>query len=408
MVVKKETTVYCHQCHHYHPQSEKSLEDLAVEMDEMKKKEQESQATISSLQATLANVESQKLVLEKDRQLLREELLMVKTKREEPDKKIIANMLGALSKCLQIFGPLLDENQARSILDEIKQVITASASRKGERAERTNTEDFDAEPGEEKQVVEVLGSLVKILKASFLPSIDELSSYLMPMLAKDKTAEERRQAICIFDDVAEQCPEAEYHSVFAFWFRYYETYLPSLLEACNDGNSDIRQAAAYGVGVCAEHGGSVIKPLIGDALSRLNAVIRDPNALHPDNVMAYDNAVSAVGKLFHFHRDSIDSAQVIPVWLNCLPIKVDVIEAKAVHESDAQLLGPNNEYLPKVFSIFAEILCAGKDLASDQTICRIINLLRQFQQTLPPATLASILSALQPQQQLALQSILSS
>nr|GFD60707.1 importin-5-like [Tanacetum cinerariifolium] len=40
--------------------------------------------------------------------------------------------------------------------------------------------------------------------------------------------------------------------------------------------------------------------------------IRHPNALHPDNVMAYDNAVSALGKVCHFHRDSIDSAQVIP------------------------------------------------------------------------------------------------
>lgn len=47
-----------------------------------------------------------------------------------------------------------------------------------------------------------------------------------------------------------------------------------------------------------------------EALSRLNAVIQHPNALHPDNVMAYDNAVSALGKICQFHQDSIDSAQV--------------------------------------------------------------------------------------------------
>lgn len=101
------------------------------------------------------------------------------------------------------------------------------------------------------------------------------------------------------------------------------------------------QAAVYGLGVCAEFGGSVIKPLIGgntclhtsiynrhfllhilcrvwfllfflyaEALSRLNVVIRHPNALQPEYVMAYDNAVSALGKICQFHRDSIDSAQV--------------------------------------------------------------------------------------------------
>nr|GEV57580.1 importin-5-like [Tanacetum cinerariifolium] len=45
-------------------------------------------------------------------------------------------------------GPLLDENQVRSIVDEIKQVITAGSSRKGKRFERTNAEDFDAEEEE--------------------------------------------------------------------------------------------------------------------------------------------------------------------------------------------------------------------------------------------------------------------
>ena len=50
---------------------------------------------------------------------------------------------------------------------------------------------------------------------------------------------------------------------------------------------------------------------------------------------------------------------------------------------------------------------AGNDLASEQTVARIVNLIRQIQQTLPPAALASTWSSLQPQQQAALQSILS-
>lgn len=42
-------------------------------------------------------------------------------------------------------------------------------------------------------------------------------------------------------------------------------------------------------------------------------MIRDPNALQAENIMAYDNAVSALGKICQFHRDSIDSAQVGPL-----------------------------------------------------------------------------------------------
>ena len=105
-------------------------------------------------------------------------------------------------------------------MDEIKQVITASSSRKNERAERAKAEDFDAEEGEllkeeneqEEEVFdqvcpvltlsklnvilfyiylcltslllqigEILGTLIKTFKAAFLPFFEELSSYLMPM-----------------------------------------------------------------------------------------------------------------------------------------------------------------------------------------------------------------------------------
>ncbi|XP_075493553.1 uncharacterized protein LOC142531336 isoform X1 [Primulina tabacum] len=208
----------------------------------------------------------------------------------------------------------------------------------------------------------------------------------MPMWGKDKIAEERRIAICIFDDVAEQCRETA--------LKYYDTHLPFLLEACNDENPDIWQAAVYGLAVCAEFGGSVFTPLVGETLSRLNVVIRHPNASQPEFVMAYDNAVSALGKICQFHRDGIDLNQVIPAWLGCLPIKGDLIEAKVVHDqlcsmverSDRELLGQNNQYLPKIVSVFAEVLCAGKDLATEQTASRMINLLRQLQQTLPPTT----------------------
>ncbi|KAJ7955426.1 importin-5 [Quillaja saponaria] len=345
---------------------------------------------------------------------------LVEALHKEPDTEICANMLDSLNECLEVSGTLLEESQVRSIVDEIKQVITASSSRKRERAERARAEDFDAEEGELikeeneqeeevfDQVGEILGTLIKTFKASFLPFFDELSSYLTPMWGRDKTPEERRIAICIFDDVAEQCREAA--------VKYYDTFLPFLLEACNDENPDVRQAAVYGLGVCAEFGGSMFKPLVGEALSRLNTVIQNPNALQPDNLMAYDNAVSALGKICQYHRDSINSAQVVPAWLNCLPIKGDLIEAKVVHDllcsmverSDRELLGPNNQYLPKIVAVFAEVLCAGKDLATEQTASRMINLLRQLQQTLPPSTLASTWSSLQPQQQLALQSILSS
>jgi hypothetical protein len=61
---------------------------------------------------------------------------------------ILKDILPTLYSVFQISGPLLDESQVRSIVDEIKQVITASSTRKRERSERSKAEDFDAEEGE--------------------------------------------------------------------------------------------------------------------------------------------------------------------------------------------------------------------------------------------------------------------
>ncbi|XP_070044641.1 uncharacterized protein [Nicotiana tomentosiformis] len=345
-------------------------------------------------------------------------LALVEALHEEPMTEICAIMLYELDNCLQICGPLVTESQVRSIVNEIKHVITESSSRKNELREREKTEDFDAEEAEllsaerkqEEEVLsyvgEILRTLIKAFKTSFLPFLDELSPYLLPMWAKDNTTNERRISILIFDSLVEECPEAA--------LKYYDVCLPLVLEASNDEDPNVRQTALYGLGLWAEYGPSFFKPFVGEALSRIYVVLTHLNAREPENESAYDNAVSTLGKIYQFHGESIDSAQVIPAWLNCLPIKADLVEAKLVHEqlcsvverSDRELLGPNYQYLTKVVSVFAEVLCSEKDLATKETANRMINVLRHLQQTLPPTTMESTWSYLLPQQEMELKSIL--
>ncbi|XP_059276797.1 uncharacterized protein LOC132030992 isoform X4 [Lycium ferocissimum] len=348
-------------------------------------------------------------------------LALVEALHKEFETEMCVVMLRELNGCLQICVPLLNEAQVRSIVDEIKYVITNSSKRerKQELKERAKMEDFDAEEAEllreeseqEEKVFEnaryILRTLIRTFKASFLPFLDELSSYLLPMWAKEKTTTERCSSICIFDNLMEECPEAA--------LKYYDSCLPLILDASNDEDPDVRQAALYGLGLWAEYGRSSFKPFVGEALSRINVVIMHLRAREHENESAYDNAVSALGKICQFHGESFDSAEAIPAWLNCLPIKADLEEAKDVHtqlcsmieRSYGELLGPNYQYLPKVVSVFIEVLCAGEVLATEDTAKRMINLLRHFQHTLPPATWASAQSLLLPEQEMELESIVS-
>ncbi|XP_021282138.1 importin-5-like isoform X3 [Herrania umbratica] len=246
---------------------------------------------------------------------------------KELQVEICVRMLNSLNECIQIAGPFLDKGRVRCIFDVIKQVIRGSSAGIQESAGRANAEGFDAEKGKKvvghtdfdaekekkvlghtdfdaekgKQVLgpvgNLLGTLIITFKASFLPFFQELTSYVIPMWSKDKSAEEKLFPILIFDHVVEHCHKAA--------LKYYDTYLPFLLEACNDENPAVRQAAINGVGVCAEFGGSVFKPYIPEAFSRLDAVIRHPS----ENDIAYEKAVSALRTIRKFHGDSVDADQ---------------------------------------------------------------------------------------------------
>ncbi|XP_009629529.1 uncharacterized protein [Nicotiana tomentosiformis] len=348
-------------------------------------------------------------------------LSLLEALHEESMAEICAFMLDELNHCLQISPPLLIEGQLRRIVNEVKHVITESSNRKQKLKERAKSKDFDAEEdellrGEKEQednilfhVGLVLTTLIETFKAGFLPFFDELmSSYLIPMWGKDMTAQERCTPFLIFDHLLEECPEAA--------LKYSDEFLPLLLDASNDESPAVRQCALYGLVLYAECGGSDFKPVVKEAISRINVVIMHFRAREPENESAFDNAVYARGKICQFHWENIDSsAQIIPVWLNCLPIKCDMAAAKYVHDQlcsmverlDGELIGPNYQYIPKIISIFAEVLCSEIDLVTEETTNRMINVLRHLQQTLPSATLESAWSYLLPRQEMELKSILS-
>lgn len=89
-------------------------------------------------------------------------------------------MLDSLNECMQISGTLLGEGQVRAIVDEIKNVITASATRRRERSERAKAEDFDADEGELLQEENEQEEEVFDQVSLSLPST--LSSLLLPLV----------------------------------------------------------------------------------------------------------------------------------------------------------------------------------------------------------------------------------
>eukprot|EP00268_Persea_americana_P066194 TRINITY_DN8961_c1_g1_i2.p1 TRINITY_DN8961_c1_g1~~TRINITY_DN8961_c1_g1_i2.p1 ORF type:complete len:599 (-),score=136.06 TRINITY_DN8961_c1_g1_i2:315-2111(-) len=332
---------------------------------------------------------------------------LVRVLAKEQVTDVLIKVLGSLEESLQISRTIPD-GRVQEIIDGLKDVLTASMIRTKDRQELKASNDFDdeelellqEEDVEEEaiflQVSNCIGTLAKLQKSAFASYFNELVPFITPMLDKAPASEEKCVAICTFNDVAEHCGTSA--------ARYYGIFLPFLIEASVDDDADVRQAAVYGLGICAKNGDAWLEFFIKEALRALNRVISHQSAFQFENRMATDNAISALGKICEYRRDCIDATQVIPVWLCHLPIRNDLREAKVLHQLfftmvarlDPLLLGQSNQNLPKILSVFAEILIDGGDLASEEMLAAIPGLLQKLKRAMEPAAFAHLWESLPP------------
>lgn len=318
---------------------------------------------------------------------------------KEPETELVGSMLQALHEVTDCAAELMDLNpqlkvqQMQQITECLKGVMKKSAERQQERQERTKTEDFDEEELEaleeeneqEEEVLdqlsECLSSFLKKFKSGFLPVIDELWPLIMPMLEDPKrSSQEKRIAICIFDDIVEHAGEG------GAALRYIEPLMPYVLRAAADAHADVRQAAVYGLGVCAQFGTAAVQQAVPSMVQVLTSVIQQPDSRDEDHEDVTDNAISALGKVCEFQRGAgLDTAATLGGWLDYLPVKGDKEEGCIVHEQlvrlveaqDAALLGAQNERLPKVATVFAQVM--NTDLATAEVTARMKAVLLSLQ-----------------------------
>ena len=119
--------------------------------------------------------------------------------------------------------------------------------------------------------------------------------------------------------------------------------VPFLLQYADAENYLLRQAACYGLGVCAEHGGPLFDSFAQRSLEKLLQVIRAKDSRKGTNGSATDNAISAVYKL-SVYRQTLIPKQVFGEILGLLPIDSDRLEAKIIHYRLMQHLMQNDNF----------------------------------------------------------------
>ncbi|XP_069829044.1 importin-5 [Dendropsophus ebraccatus] len=336
----------------------------------------------------------------------------------EPDSDVLSEIMHSFAKCIEVMGDgCLNSEHFEELGGILKSKLEEHFKNQELRQVKRQDEDYDEQVEESLQdeddndvyiltkVADVLHSIFSSYKEKVLPWFEQLLPLIVNLICPHRPWPDRQWGLCIFDDIIEHCSPTS--------FKYAEYFLRPLLQSICDSSPEVRQAAAYGVGVMAQFGGDNYRPFCTEALPLLVGVIQAPDSKTKENINATENCISAVGKIMKYRPDCINVDEVLPHWLSWLPLHEDKEEAvhtfnflcDLLESNNPIVLGPNNSNLPRIFSIIAD--GGVHESVKNEELCgkRLANVVRQVQAS--GGLFTECVSQLNPVQQKALQDLLS-
>lgn len=130
-----------------------------------------------------------------------------------------------------------------------------------------------------------------------------LKYYLVLLQCPQRPWPDRQWGLCIFDDIVEHCSPSS--------FKYAEYFLRPMLQSICDNSPEVRQAAAYGVGVMAQFGGDNYRPFCtGMSSPGKTSQMCDPACAAP----------------CHSHTHAVPREKYAHLWLHAFITQANVSE----------------------------------------------------------------------------------
>uniref|UniRef100_A0A667ZJA7 Karyopherin (importin) beta 3 n=1 Tax=Myripristis murdjan TaxID=586833 RepID=A0A667ZJA7_9TELE len=317
---------------------------------------------------------------------------LIKAIGTEPDSDVLSEIMHSFAKCIELMGDgCLNNEHFEELGGILKGKLEEHFKNQELRQAKRQDEDYDEQVEETLQdedendvyiltkVSDILHSVFSSYKEKVLPWFEQLLQLIVQLICPNRPWADRQWGLCIFDDVVEHCSPSS--------FKYAEYFLRPMLQSLCDSSPEVRQAAAYGVGVMAQYGGENYRPFCTEAIPLLVGVIQAAESRSKENVNATENCISAVGKVMRFRPECANVNEILPHWLGWLPLNEDKEEAvhtfdflcDLIETNNPIILGPDNSNLPKIFLIIAEGVANESVKSEDACSKRLAHVIRQVQ-----------------------------
>lgn len=344
--------------------------------------------------------------------------------KNEPDIDVLVTMVESLLQIVDVAPAGVFSAQMQK---DIAQVLVIAALESDQRnAERLATAEEDQWDDEEREEAEAegqkeeellsrigdtYGAMFRVHSASgfmsaFMASYSVTSagseqvaspfSVFWNYLSSSSSSAERHVALCVFDDMILYGGPEGIHCM--------TKVLPAMRMYLSDASADVRQAAAFGIGISAELGGNTFLEASGmTTVQPLQQIVSAPDARSETNEVATDNAVAALVKILEFQPGSLVGdlgMKIGHLFIEYMPLNADETEARLVlaalirgiERGDVRILGESSSNLGKILYILADSL--GSNRINEEYSQRAVNVIRTFQTQYPADILQKATSQL--------------
>lgn len=271
----------------------------------------------------------------------------------EPVPELLVAYYTSLVECISVLSPnALSAEQllalASSINTNLSEIYERIKQRDNEDDEYTEDVDDNEEEYTDEELLDeinkAISAIFKNVKSNFL---SQAQSNLLPLASAfmaDENTNVKLCGLCIICDMIEHCGAA---------FEQTE-YLAFIISECLTApQANIRQAAAYAVGMAAQFGGPMYGQLCLGALPALFEIATFPDAKADENLTATENCVATIAKICRSYSASVQNLdKVLHQWVSLMPIIRDDEAAPFAYEFLSELIQNNHpavmEQVPSV------------------------------------------------------------
>lgn len=307
----------------------------------------------------------------------------------------------------KMYTGVLTPDHLSKLGNKISKTMKEYSERATQRDEEDNTytEDIEEDDSEEidndliAEVSKTIHSIFKSSRTNFLPVFqEEIAPLIQTFLGGNY--DQRNWAINVVDDLIEFTgPES---------WSLKDLFVNHFADALVNGSSALRQAAAYGIGVAAQHGGDNYAIMCLQNLQSLFDIANAPDSRSEENVHAAENACAAIAKILRKYGGSRigpdDLNKALNEWVKTLPVYNDEEAAPYAYMFLCDLIEQSHpsvtSQVPKVLESVA--LALQNEAIVGKTAQRVVETIKAFASQIPEQQLVAIIQTFPPENQQAL------